>query len=174
MNDLRSSLAGFVDVSVGSQNVSTHTSRASLPRLGHESVSAQNWGRPDLDNTAVYPGQAASAQVFQARVQESAALKSASKWKQHLFSIHGSTDVDSISETVEYVFEAMTQHGPTGLDLRGVASNSVNAEHLVAVLRATAANRDAVPGWAHALGEAPAALRRFGLDPDEVLVGLTV
>jgi len=165
MNNL---LTGFVDVSVGSRNVSTHTNRATPPRPINESAMDLN------SNAAVYPGQVVTVHILETHNQESSALKVATKWKHHLYSIHSATDVDAISDTVESVFEAVTQLGPTSVDLRGVASNSVNAEHLVAVLRATNASKDLIPGWKHALGEAPAALRRAGLDPEEVLVGLIV
>jgi hypothetical protein len=178
MNDFRSSMTSFVDTSVGTRDVSHKASIKPQRSTAHTqnrdvgSGDAPKWLRIVESDASVFPGQVATDTVLHRHMEESSNAKIASQWKQHLFSVHGATDVDSISETIEYVFEAFAQLGPSSLDLRGIASNNVNAEHLVAVLRATNANKHAIPGWEHALGEAPEALRRAGLNPAEVLVGL--
>lgn len=178
MNNFRSSMPFFVDTSVGTRDVARKPAVAPQPPAAHAqnrdvgSVGASKWLRIVKSDVSVFPGQVATDTVLHKHLEESSIAKIASQWKQHLFSVHGSSDVDSISETIEHVFEAFAQLGPSSLDLRGIASNNVNAEHLVAVLRATNANKQAIPGWHHALSEAPEALRRAGLDPAEVLVGL--
>ena len=118
-----------------------------------------------VSGIVVMPGELATAAALSPQIHDVT-------WRRFLFDPTASTDVDAISETIDSVFDAMAKVGPTAIDLRGVAVDNVSAEHLVAVLRATYLDRETVPGWPYALAQAPDALRRFELDPNEVLVGL--
>ncbi len=95
-----------------------------------------------------------------------------SLWRQHLLDKSASTDVDVISETVDSLLDAVTLMGPEGVDLASLDLANANAEHLVAVLRATFVWRGRLPGWAAALQAAPSLLVEAGFDPQLVLKGL--
>ena len=93
-------------------------------------------------------------------------------WKRHLLNPHASSDVDTISETVEYAFEALSQFGPSAINLNGLTVNQVQGEHLAAVLRMTYPWRAETPGWIAALGIAKTALALVGVDYRSALIGL--
>lgn len=93
-------------------------------------------------------------------------------WKQHLFDLSASTDVDALSETIEGVYDAIDRFGPGAVDLASLGSEGINGEHLAAILRATFPFQNRIPGWSCALGEAVKALQRDGVDVDDALAGL--
>ena len=94
-------------------------------------------------------------------------------WKRYVFDVSAPVDVDAISETIEYTFEVLAQFGPDGIDLNNLDPQRIQGEHLAAVLRATSTWRDQTPGWHDALVTARTALEREGVNPQEVLFGLT-
>lgn len=81
-------------------------------------------------------------------------------------------DVDTMSETVERVFDTLSKGGTQSIDLRGLNEDGVNAEHLCAVLRCTYMWRDEILGWREALGVAERALPKVGISPQDALCGL--
>ena len=93
-------------------------------------------------------------------------------WKRYLFDINASTDVDTISETVESVFESLARDGPSAIDLTTISASQVNGEHLAALLRATSSWRDQIPGWDRALIVASKALELANVDPKAALAGM--
>jgi len=93
-------------------------------------------------------------------------------WKKSLLDPGATTDVDSISETIDSVFAALTTFGPGAVDLSGVAIHTVNGEHLAAILRVTSSLQEFTPGWEHALEVAKAALTNAGADPADALFGM--
>ena len=105
-------------------------------------------------------------------IQRKESVRAVSLWRQHVFSKAASADVDSISETISYVFQAISEVGPLSIDLSKVDANTVNAEHLVAVLRATFSSRNEITGWNHALQIAQVALRNANLPPEQILAEL--
>lgn len=161
----------FVDVqAVKSRSAKPYIGQASPQRLedtvvnGHRFIAPRFLQGSFADASAYVVEKSLVGSIFTTSV--------APRWKTHLFSRDASSDFDAISETVESVFEAVSNLGPGSISLQDVSAESVHPEHLVAVLRATFPSRDKIPGWRKALEEAPEALRRAGFDPDEVLVGL--
>lgn len=94
------------------------------------------------------------------------------KWKQYVFDVQASTDVDYISETIGHAFDFLIQYGPKLLDLQNLNPEAVQGEHLAALLRATSSFQSDVPGWFSAVAVAEIALKREGVDPDAALLGL--
>lgn len=93
-------------------------------------------------------------------------------WMRLVMNPQASADVDSISKTVEAVFEALSVADPSSLNLAGLNANCVQGEHLAAVLRATYKWRSVVPGWEQSLAVAEEALRLQGADAHDALFGL--
>lgn len=93
-------------------------------------------------------------------------------WKLHVNDLNASTDVDTLSETIESVFEVMSRFGPSVLDLTEINPDSVSGEHLAAVLRLTYHNRADVKGWDNALEMAIEAMKATGIDYEDALIGL--
>jgi hypothetical protein len=106
------------------------------------------------------------------QAQTAAISFQASAWKHYVLSTDAPTDVDSISQTIEHVFETVVQFGPEAIDLTGIDPQKVNGEHLAALLRATFTWRDRTPGWQYGLQVARIALERSGGDPRDALIGL--
>jgi len=131
-------------------------------------------GAAGLSPAPIIQGSFASARAYARElVFEFQTLERKSNaWRTQLLDPTSNTDVDSISETVDSVLEAATNFGPSHVDLASLDLSYANAEHLVAVLRATFVWREQIPGWKAALAAAPDTLRRFGLDPAAVLQGL--
>lgn len=96
----------------------------------------------------------------------------AARWEFYLYDVNASVDVDDISETVEAVLDAISQYGLGSLNFSGLNSKQVNGEHLAAMLRTTFTWRNQIEGWQQGMETASLALKRSGLDPDEVLLGL--
>lgn len=94
------------------------------------------------------------------------------QWKRYVFDPSAPTDVDAISETVDRVFDVISEYGPGSLSLADVQPNNVQGEHLAAVLRASSSWADAVPGWHDALQIAATALANSGIDPNDALYGM--
>jgi hypothetical protein len=89
-----------------------------------------------------------------------------------VFQPAAASDVSAISETVDQVMRYVETFGPQNLSLFLVRAESIQPEHMVAVLRSTFQWKDDVEGWTHALNQTAEALRRSGYDSDDVLVGL--
>lgn len=106
-------------------------------------------------------------QILDASIAELAPL-----WTRHLFDRHASADIDSITETVDGVFEAISQLGPNAIDLRHVSPDQIQGEHLAAVLRTTAIWQDQTPGWKQAVKVAEIALKNTGIESKDALFGL--
>lgn len=105
--------------------------------------------------------------------QSIAISKISAFWKKFLLDPIAPNDVDAISVTVEYIFEAISQFGPGAIDLNKLAEDRVSGEHLAAILRATSTWKSLIPGWKAALHVAEIALVRVGIDPQDALVGLS-
>jgi hypothetical protein len=114
-----------------------------------------------------------AAAFFQAMQTKDIAIAELSQvWKRHLVDSHAISDVDALSETVEGVFEVISRFGPSAINLKHLDPNSIQGEHLAAVLRATAPWQEQTPGWNEAVQIAEMALRKSGIDPHDALVGL--
>lgn len=96
----------------------------------------------------------------------------AKKWQRHVLDPHALADVDALTETVEATLDFISEFGPTVLSLENIRSNSVQCEHLAAVLRASSSWSDEVPGWRAALEVSKQAVVAAGLDPNDVLYGM--
>lgn len=94
------------------------------------------------------------------------------QWKRYVFDPSSPTDVDAISETVDRVFDVISEFGPGALSLVGIRPEKVQGEHLAAVLRASSSWADTVPGWRDALNVAALALSNAGIDPNDALYGM--
>ncbi|MBB6582768.1 hypothetical protein [Ralstonia solanacearum] len=101
-----------------------------------------------------------------------AQLQALRQWKRYVFDPASPTDVDAISETVDRVFDVISEFGPGALSLADVRPDEVQGEHLAAVLRASSSWADAVPGWSNALQVAATALTNSGIDPNDALYGM--
>jgi hypothetical protein len=111
--------------------------------------------------------------LMRERVLELLALRQrASLWRRHLLNPSAPTDVDAISETVDSILDAVALFGPEHVDLSALDLTFANAEHVVAVLRATFMWRAAVPGWRATLAATPDLLTQCGLSPASILKGL--
>lgn len=102
-------------------------------------------------------------------------------WKQavavervgrHVFNPHASTDVDSLTETVEAVLDAVAEFGPSVLRLKDLHAENVQGEHLAALLRVTSTWQEDVPDWTDALDVAAKAVVLAGSDPEDILFGM--
>lgn len=96
----------------------------------------------------------------------------ANVWRQHLLNKESSTDVDTISETVDSVLEAVAFLGASRIDLEHIDLPNTNMEHLVAILRSTFSWRRELPGWHAALAVARELLNQGHINSDVVLQGL--
>ena len=114
----------------------------------------------------------APTQSFIARKKAVERVAGALKWRLHVTNPAASNDVDALTETVEYVYDALEEFGPHAINLRGLNPDAIQVEHLAAVLRATSMSRDETPGWGDALVVAKVALEAAHIEPDEVLLGL--
>jgi hypothetical protein len=93
-------------------------------------------------------------------------------WQRHVLNPAAPPGVDALTETVRSVYNTLAAYGPAGLSLADLTFDTVQGEHLAALLRATFRLRTQISGWRHALFVAEAALRREGVDPNDALVGL--
>lgn len=93
-------------------------------------------------------------------------------WKKFLSDPNADVDVDAISESIDFVYEAIDQFGPGGVDLNNLEASHVSGEHLAAILRATSSWKTLVPGWTEALAVAVDALKLAKIDVDDALIGL--
>ncbi|MES2046791.1 MAG: hypothetical protein V4447_00205 [Pseudomonadota bacterium] len=99
-------------------------------------------------------------------------IKLSAIWKQHVSDVTASTDVDTLSETIENVFELMSRFGPSAISLTDITANRLNGEHLAAVLRLTFHYRSEVAGWDNALNMAIEVMKETGIDYEDALTGL--
>ena len=104
--------------------------------------------------------------------QEKAFAESTMTWKRFVFDPNASTDVDSIAETVDSVFDMIGMYGASSINFGHLDSKSVNGEHLATVLRVTSSYRDQVQGWDEALGAAIESLTIAEVDYRDALAGL--
>lgn len=94
------------------------------------------------------------------------------KFRRHVFNPHASTDVDSLTETVEAVLDAVAEFGPSVIKLQHLCAEHIQGEHLAALLRVTSTWQNEVPDWTEALGVAANAVSLAGSDPEEILFGM--
>jgi hypothetical protein len=108
-------------------------------------------------------------------------LMQMTEWKQtvavervgrHVFNPHSSADVDSLTETVEAVLDAVSEFGPSVIKLKNLRAEQVQGEHLAALLRVTSTWQDEVADWKDALGVASKAVLLAGSDPEDILFGM--
>lgn len=95
------------------------------------------------------------------------------KWNKHVLNSNASSDVDNISETIDAVFEALSNHGAEHFDFTGMVPANVNPEHLAAALRVTSRYRNDVRGWDDGLSVARMSAMAKGVDPDDLLYGMS-
>ena len=96
----------------------------------------------------------------------------ANSWTKHVLNPSASTDIDSLSETINAMFDCLNQCDPSVLYFGGFAARDVNGEHLAAALRASSSWRDEISGWDNALEVAAEALRLAGIAPEDALFGM--
>jgi len=101
-----------------------------------------------------------------------ASLKIQEKWKKYLLDPSSPVDVDSISETIEYIYDQISTNGPESIDLNGLDAHKVNGEHLAAILRASSMWKNSVSGWSAAITVSFDALVLAEEDPLDALAGL--
>lgn len=94
------------------------------------------------------------------------------QWQSAVFDPVAATDVDTISATIESVFEYMSLFGAGSIDLSNLDPVRVNGEHLASVLRVTSHVKDKVRAWDQALCVAKEALLAAHQDPEDALFGL--
>ena len=95
-----------------------------------------------------------------------------SQWKERVCSARTPTNDEALFKTFEIVTSLVSEGHPRDLDVRGLKAETVNGEHLVALLRASYLERADVPGWDHALAVAREALLLAHLSPEDHLEGL--
>ncbi|MFZ6873531.1 hypothetical protein ACO0LF_15855 [Undibacterium sp. Di27W] len=83
-----------------------------------------------------------------------------------------SSDIDSLSETVESAFEIISRFGPGAIVLNEFQRNHVNGEHLASLLRVTYHYRFNIDGWNDAFELAVNALKNEGIDAQDALAGM--
>lgn len=105
-------------------------------------------------------------------VAPSDTVNRANTWQHYLLDPAAPATVAAISETIAAAYKTLSIYGPTGLSLLKLRADSVQGEHLAAVLRASFRLRNQIPGWKPALEVARTALLRQGIDPADALVGL--
>jgi len=155
-------------------NVPSRLGGASNFQMVVDLSSTAGVGPRGLLPTPISQGSFSSADAqTRERILELMDLESRSNlWRQHLLDRAAATDVDCISETVDSVLDAVSFLGPEGVDLASLDLTNANAEHLVAVLRATFVWRGRLPGWTTALQAAPKLLAEAAIEPELVLKGL--
>jgi hypothetical protein len=109
---------------------------------------------------------------FERKDISEAILQANSAWQVHLSNSKSSTNIDSITETIDGVFDAIEKFGPAVIELRHLKSEQIEPEHLAAILRATATIHDQIPGWTSALEVAKRTFESLGHDPSDALFGL--
>ncbi len=93
-------------------------------------------------------------------------------WQSLLLRRDAPADTDALTWTILAVYFAIGNKGLPAINLGSVTVCGVNGVHLAAILRATAVQRELVPGWHYALGVAWAALVQSNQDACDALNGL--
>lgn len=116
----------------------------------------------------------ADSPSFQAewQVRMNAAEQEGILWRRYVVDPSALVDTDTISETVDHVFQMASRFGPSSLDFRGLRAEDVNGEHLAAALRASSSFSYMTPGWEDALQVAHDAILAAGGDPQDTLFGM--
>ena len=96
-----------------------------------------------------------------------------SQWKGRVCNVRTPTNDEALFETFEIVSSLVSGSRPSDLNVRGLQADTVNGEHLVALLRASYLERANVPGWDDALTVAREALILAHLPVEDHLEGLT-
>lgn len=94
------------------------------------------------------------------------------KWLTYINDESSNTDVDHISETVDWIFDVLEKEGLNGIDFKLVSPLQCNAEHLSTALRATWSFHQQINSWSHGLELAKKACIRQGIDLNDALFGL--
>lgn len=93
-------------------------------------------------------------------------------WQKHVLNINANTDIDQLSETVEFALMAISNEGTESIFLGGLSPEKVEPEHLATLLRTTYCWKNDIEGWEDALSVAIAALSLRDIDPKDALYGL--
>lgn len=93
-------------------------------------------------------------------------------WQKHVLNINAKTDIDQLSETVEFALMAISNEGTESIFLGGLSPEKVEPEHLATLLRTTYCWKNDIEGWDDALSVAIAALSLSDIDPKDALYGL--
>jgi hypothetical protein len=140
-----------------------HRPNFRAPTVSGVAMLADKWISSRMDDYAAW---------FRLEETYAATVAAEGAWKKYVSDAKADTDVDTLSETIESVFEILSTLGPKAIVLSNFTPNNVNGEHLAAVLRVTAPHRADIPGWSIALRTAMQALEIAGLDPQDALAGL--
>jgi hypothetical protein len=93
-------------------------------------------------------------------------------WKNNVLNPLSLTGVDDITDTVNSIFDTISESGYKAVDLRGIEFYNVNYEHLVAILRATSSFKESIPGWYEALHFVKKTLDQKNTSTQDILYGL--
>lgn len=111
-------------------------------------------------------------QLTAAVTQYAFSAKLNARWRKHVCSFHAPTDVDSLTETVDAVFDLVAEFGPASVSFSSMHASTVSGEHLAAALRALSMWRGEITGWDDAIAIAAASIAIRGEDPQDALYGL--
>lgn len=93
-------------------------------------------------------------------------------WRKHIDNENSSTEIESLSETVELILTVLKVEGTEVISFKGFDENKVSAEHLATALRCTYIFKDEIDGWDEALNVAYNAFKNIGVDPQDALYGM--
>lgn len=101
------------------------------------------------------------------------ALSRAGVWRENLFcDADVATPNKALFATVRSILRSIENFGVESVDLSSVNLRASHPKHLIAVLRATYAWKNMVPGWSEALRIAPEILDSHGINSKRELSGL--
>ncbi len=126
-------------------------------------------GRAELDNRSFFDTDTYSRECIKS-ANDIEALSV--RWKTNLTNPAVAADVDSISETIDAIYEVIGQFGPGAINLRSTLDGQINAAHLASILRATFQIRSDISGWNTARDKAKQLLPLAGIDVNDALAGL--
>ena len=112
------------------------------------------------------------AYIAEQNRSRSAIDESASNWLRYTLDVSASTDVDTLSETVDAIYDAIDRFGPGAVNFTNLPTAGINGVHLAAILRSTYAFKNQVIGWVHGRDVAIKALRTANIEIDDALAGL--
>lgn len=93
-------------------------------------------------------------------------------WQKHVLNSKSDTDIEQLSETVEFVLTALAEEGVDSLFFGGMSPEKVQPEHLATLLRSTYSWKNDIEGWDDALLVAVESMTINDIDPKDALYGL--